>query len=135
IYPDFEFWKIQKELSLLMVDSDILYRPFYTLSNGEQSKVLLSTLFLKENNFLLIDEPTNHLDTKTRQVLSDYLKTKKGFILVSHDRAFMDNCVDHILSINNTDIDIQSGNFSSWWSNKIDRDNYEIAKNKKLKGE
>jgi lincosamide and streptogramin A transport system ATP-binding/permease protein len=39
-----------------------LYRPFYTLSNGEQTKVLLAALFLKDNSFLLIDEPTNHLE-------------------------------------------------------------------------
>ena len=62
IYPDYVHWQLIKELSLLETDDSILYRPFQTLSDGEQTKVLLAILFLKENSFLLIDEPTNHLD-------------------------------------------------------------------------
>ncbi|WP_409342244.1 Lsa family ABC-F type ribosomal protection protein [Paenibacillus sp. MBLB4367] len=133
IYPDYEHWQIVRELSLLKVSEDVLYRPFETLSNGEQTKVLLATLFLKENSFLLIDEPTNHLDIHARKLVSDYLKTKHGFILISHDRAFLDNCVDHILSINKTHIEVQKGNFSDWWENKQRQDNYELAENDKLR--
>lgn len=133
ICPDYVHWEVMRELSLLEVSDDVLYRPFSTLSNGEQTKVLLAALFLKENSFLLIDEPTNHLDMNARQIVSDYLKSKHGFILVSHDRAFLDNCVDHILSINKTNIEIQRGNFSSWWANKELQDNFELAENEKLK--
>ena len=61
--------------------------------------MLLAALFLNDGHFLLIDEPTNHLDAKARELVSAYLKNKKGFILVSHDRCFLDGCVDHILSI------------------------------------
>jgi lincosamide and streptogramin A transport system ATP-binding/permease protein len=133
IYPDYEYWQIVRELSLLKVSEDVLYQPFETISNGVQTKVLLATLFLKENSFLLIDEPTNHLDIHARKLVSDYLKRKNGFILVSHDRAFLDNCVDHILSINKTHIEIQKGNFSDWWENKQRQDNYELAENDKLR--
>ncbi|MDR7813883.1 Lsa family ABC-F type ribosomal protection protein [Lacrimispora sp.] len=133
ISPNSEDWEIVKELSLLDVDYDTLYRQFYTLSKGEQTKALLAAMFLKEKSFLLIDEPTNHLDAEARQKLSDYLKKKKGFILISHDRSFLDNCVDHILSINKTNIEIQKGNFSSWWRNKELQDNFELAENEKLK--
>ncbi|MDN9011150.1 Lsa family ABC-F type ribosomal protection protein [Brevibacillus laterosporus] len=133
IYPDYVHWKLMRELSLLKVSEDVLYRPFDSLSNGEQTKVLLATLFLKENHFLLIDEPTNHLDMHARKLVSDYLNTKSGFILVSHDRSFLDNCVDHILSINRTNIEIQKGNFSDWWENKERRDNFELAENERLK--
>lgn len=132
IYPDYQQWQVMRELSLMQVSEDVLYRPFATLSNGEQTKVLLAALFLKENSFLLIDEPTNHLDIKARKIVSDYLNSKHGFILVSHDRAFLDNCVDHILSINKTNIEIQKGNFSSWWENKKRQDNFELAENEKL---
>lgn len=132
IYPDYELWQVMRELSLLQVDEDVLYRPFATLSNGEQTKVLLAALFLKENSFLLIDEPTNHLDMEARKVVSDYLKSKRGFILVSHDRAFLDNCIDHVLSINKTNIEIQKGSFSSWWANKQRQDHFELAENEKL---
>lgn len=133
IYPDYLHWKLLRELSLLKVSEDVLYRPFDSLSNGEQTKVLLATLFIKENSFLLIDEPTNHLDMKGRKLVSDYLKTKSGFILVSHDRSFLDNCIDHILSINKTNIEIQRGNFSGWWENKKRQDNFELAENEKLR--
>ena len=133
IYPDYEYWQIVKELNLLQVDEEVLYRPFETLSNGEQTKVLLAVMFLKENSFLLIDEPTNHLDLQARETVSRYLNGKKGFILVSHDRAFLDGCIDHVLSINKTDIEIQQGNFSSWMANKTLQDNFELSENAKLK--
>ena len=125
-------WEIVRELSLLKISEQVLERPFATLSNGEQTKILLAALFLKENNFLLIDEPTNHLDREGRALVGEYLKSKTGFILVSHDRAFLDNCVDHVLSINKADIDVQRGNFSSWLANKENQDNFELARNEKL---
>lgn len=133
IYPDYVHWELMRELSWLKVSEDVLYRPFESLSNGEQTKILLAALFLKENSFLLIDEPTNHLDMHARKLVSDYLKSKSGFILVSHDRAFLDNCVDHILSINRTNIEVQKGNFSDWRANKQRQDQYELAENEKLK--
>lgn len=135
IVPHAEPWQLMRELTLLNVSEDVLYRPFSTLSNGERTKVLLAALFLKEDRFLLIDEPTNHLDMDARQAVSDYLRGKKGFILVSHDRAFLDNCVDHILSINRTNIEVQKGNFSSWWRNKLQEDERELAENERLKKE
>ena len=68
-----------------------------------------------------------------RRIVSEYLRGKRGFILVSHDRVFLDNCIDHILSINRTNIEIQKGNFSSWWHNKQLQDSLEIARNEALK--
>ena len=133
IAPNVEDWQIIKELNLLNTDTEILYRNFNLLSGGEQVKILLISLFLKENNFLLIDEPTNHLDIETRNNLIEYLNKKKGFILVSHDRNFLDKVVNHIISINNTDIDIQKGNFSTWKENKDRQDNFELTQNEKIK--
>ncbi len=132
IYPNYEFWKLCKEISLLQIDEEILFRPFETLSNGEQTKILLAILFLKEDNFLLIDEPTNHLDMESREAVSKYLNRKNGFILVSHDRAFLDSCIDHVLSINRNNIEIQKGNYSSWQKNKENNDNMERSQNEKL---
>ena len=132
IAPNAQDWEFMKELNLLNTDTEILYRKFNLLSGGEQVKILLISLFLKGNNFLLIDEPTNHLDIETRNNLVNYLEKKKGFILVSHDRNFLDKVVDHIIAINNTNIEIQQGNFSSWKENKDRQDNYEIMQNEKL---
>lgn len=133
LFPDYEYWQLSRELSLLQVGEELLYRPFASLSGGEQCKIMLATLFLKEHQFLLIDEPTNHLDVEGREIVSQYLKRKKGFILVSHDRAFLDECVDHILSINKTNIEVRRGNFSSWWEDKQRQDQFELAENEKLK--
>ena len=77
ICSDYQPWKLKKELNQLQVTDDVLYRQFSTLSNGEQTKVLIAALFLKDNNFLLIDEPTNHLDQGARKIVSDYLNSKK----------------------------------------------------------
>ena len=132
---DYQNWELSRELNLLQVSEDVIYRPFETLSNGEQTKLMLAALFLKENSFLLIDEPTNHLDISGRKIVSEYLKSKSGFVLVSHDRYFLDECVDHILSINKSNIEIERGNFSSWLINKERRDSFELAENEKLKKE
>ena len=135
IYAEYSYWQLSREMNLLQLDEEVLYRPFETLSNGEQTKLMLAVLFLKENNFLLIDEPTNHLDIQGRELVSRYLNSKKGFILVSHDRAFLDGCVDHILSINKTNIEVCRGDFSTWYENKQRRDAFEQAENDKLKRE
>lgn len=133
LYPENEFWKICRELTLLQVDADVLYRPFSTLSNGEQTKVMLAVLFSMDHRFLLIDEPTNHLDQQARKLVKEYLKQKKGFLLVSHDRDFLDQCVDHVLVINKTNIEVYQGNFSTWWEQKNRQDAYEMAENERLK--
>lgn len=135
VCPHAEDWQFMKELSLLDVDIERLYLPFATLSQGEQNKALLAALFLNENTFLLIDEPTNHLDYDARQKIANYLAKKQGFILISHDRQLLDSCVDHILSINKASIELQQGNFSTWYQNKQQQDQYEIAQNEKLKKE
>lgn len=128
-----EDWEIYREMSLLKMDSDTDYRQFCTLSGGEQVKALLVGLFLRRNSFLLIDEPTNHLDSDGRRILGEYLSRKKGFIVISHDRKFLDACTDHILSINRCGLEIQKGNYSDWQRNKDMRDNFEISRNEKLK--
>ena len=135
MHPEYEYWRVAREMAKLQLDEAVLYRPYGTLSNGEQTKLQLAVLFSKENHFLLIDEPTNHLDIRGRELVSKYLGSKKGFILVSHDRAFLDGCVDHILSINKSDIQICKGNFSTWWENKSRQDAFEQAENEKLKKE
>ena len=78
LHPEYEYWKIAREMHALELDEEVLYRPYGTLSNGEQTKLQLAVLFSKENNFLLIDEPTNHLDIRGRELVSRYLSGKKG---------------------------------------------------------
>jgi lincosamide and streptogramin A transport system ATP-binding/permease protein len=133
--PDVPGWKFRREAGLLQIRDDALSRPFYSLSNGEQTKVLLCLMFLRQDHFLLIDEPTNHLDLAGREALSAYLSTKSGFILVSHDRSVLDNCVDHILSINRADIEVLRGNCTDWIEYRRRQDAFEMDENERLKKE
>lgn len=133
IEPMIEQWKIERELNMLDVGLNVLYRPFSTLSMGEQTKVMLAILFLKENSFLLIDEPTNHLDQEGRQTVAQYLQKQSGFLLVSHDRYFVDQCCDHVIAILSSSIECMRGNFSSWYNYKLRKDQSEIEENKRLK--
>ncbi len=130
-----EIWRVVCELGGLDADAELLYRPFETLSYGERTKVMLAVLFSGENDFLLIDEPTNHLDMAARDTVKKYLRTKKGFILVSHDRDLLDACTDHILALNRCTIEVQSGNFSSWWENKQKGDAFARAENDRHRSE
>jgi lincosamide and streptogramin A transport system ATP-binding/permease protein len=126
-----EEWRVICELEKLEASAELLYRPFDSLSFGERTKVLLAILFSGENDFLLIDEPTNHLDQAARGIVKEYLQSKKGFLLVSHDRDLLDACIDHVLVINRKSLEVQSGNFSSWWENKKKKDSFSEAENEK----
>ena len=130
-----ENWRIICELGELGEDSEILYRPYHTLSHGERTKILLAILFSGDNDFLLIDEPTNHLDREAREIVKKYLASKKGFILVSHDRDLLDACTDHCLVLNRSSIEVQNGNFSVWWENKQRKDRFVMSENEKHKKE
>lgn len=135
VCPDGEFWMLLREMNLLELNEETLFRPFSTLSRGEQTKALLAALFCREGSFLLIDEPTNHLDAEGRRLVSRYLSRKKGFILVSHDRDFLDGCIDHVMALNRESIEIVQGNFSSWKENRDRQDACERQENEKLKKE
>ena len=133
--PDAQEWQLLREAAKLDIGDDVLYRPFNTLSNGERTKLLLAAMFLKGNSFPLIDEPTNHLDEAGRELLGHYLSKKSGFILVSHDRRFLDVCTDYTLAVNRENIELIRGSFSTWFDEKARRDESERAENLRLKTE
>lgn len=124
--------KIKREIKRMGLDEELLTRDFTTLSGGEQTKVMLISLFVKQNTFILLDEPTNHLDVKGKKEVADYLRKKKGFMIVSHDREFIDSVVDHILSLNKSDIRIEKGNYSTWKNNKDLVEEYEFRTKKNI---
>lgn len=127
--------KIEKEISYMKMSNDLLKREFRTLSLGERTRALITALFLKKNSFPLIDEPTDHLDMNGRLILGEYLSQKRGFILASHDRNFLDLCIDHVLSINKSDVRINKGNYSQWKNNMDIEEEYELRKNENLRRE
>ena len=105
---------IAREFDGMGLAAELMSRPFGSLSGGEQTRALIVALFLDSAAFPLIDEPTNHLDRQGRQRLMAYLACKSGFLLVSHDRRFLDGAVDHIVSINRSDVRVNNGNYSQW---------------------
>jgi len=133
--PDTPTWQLEREAKLLEIREEALYVPFENASKGEQTKIMLCALFAGGEKFLLIDEPTNHLDALGRKSVANYLKKKRGFILVSHDRDFLDEVCDHVLVINKKSIEVQKGNFSSWWENKKRQDQFEQTQNDRLTGQ
>lgn len=129
--PQVEEWQILVQLGQIGMDPECMYRPFGTLSYGERTRVMLAVLFASDDEMLLIDEPTNHLDKDARESVKEYLKSKKGFILVSHDRDLLDAVTDHVLVLNRSSIEVFQGNFSTWLENKERADAFARAENEK----
>jgi lincosamide and streptogramin A transport system ATP-binding/permease protein len=129
--PSCEEWRVLREMDELELDAEDLYRPFGELSLGQRTKIMLAVLFSGEGDFLLIDEPTNNLDAQARQTIRGYLASKKGFILVSHDAALLDAVGDHVLVLSRCSIEVQAGNFTSWWENKEKADSHARRENEK----
>lgn len=126
---------ICKELSQMGLSETLLEQDFATLSGGEQTCMLIIALFLRKDTFVLLDEPTNHLDAGKKEHLKEYLKKKKGFIIASHDTAFLDAVCDHILAINKADISIEQGNYSTWRNNMELKEQFELRTKEKLERE
>jgi len=105
---------IEREFDLMGLSMGLLDRPYGELSSGQQTRVQIVSLFLSRQTYPLIDEPTNHLDLPGRKAVAEYLKGQKGFLLVSHDRALLDACTDHTVSINRSDVRVNRGNWSQW---------------------
>jgi ATP-binding cassette subfamily F protein 3 len=88
-------------------------QPFNSLSGGEKTKASLARLLLKKPDFLILDEPTNHLDRDSLQWLEQYLRNFPGtYLLVSHDRFFLDRTVDRILDLRRGQLKEYKGNYS-----------------------
>jgi ATP-binding cassette, subfamily F, member 3 len=91
-------------------------------SGGWQMRIALAKLLLQKPSLLLLDEPTNHLDLETRNWLEEYLRTyPKGYILISHDRYFLDVTIDKIVEIWNKRLHVYHGNYEKYLLQKAER--------------
>lgn len=108
--------------------------PVSTLSGGERNRLMLAKLFAKPFNLLVMDEPTNDLDVETLELLEELLMNYEGtLILVSHDRAFMDNVVTSTLVFEgNAQVNEYVGGYEDWIRQSANQDiNNKVSNTKK----
>ena len=108
-------YKIKQILTGLELETEYYDRVLEKLSGGEKARVALSKLLLQEPDLLILDEPTNHLDLYSIEWLEEFLKKyNNAFLLVSHDRYFLDNVCNKIFEIENKQLYKYDGNFSEF---------------------
>lgn len=113
--------EIQKVIQGLQLYSFVNH-PFLSLSGGEQTKIMLGKLLLSHPDLLLLDEPTNHLDLFAVEWLEQYLTTYTGtVVIISHDRYFLDQVVTKIADLEEGELSLYYGNYSSFMIEKEDR--------------
>lgn len=96
---------------------------FSSLSGGQQTRVILCKLLLGESNLLLLDEPTNHLDIESTEWLEDFLRDYKGaFVIISHDRYFLDRVTNKTFELENNKLTVYNGNYSTYVKLKEERE-------------
>ncbi|MFZ9045763.1 MAG: ABC-F family ATP-binding cassette domain-containing protein [Cyclobacteriaceae bacterium] len=96
-----------------------LQRPLHEFSGGWRMRVMLAKLLLEQPSLLMLDEPTNHLDLPSIQWLETYLQTYEGaYIIVSHDRRFLNASVNKIVEVFNRDLHLYPGNYDFYEEEK-----------------
>jgi ATP-binding cassette subfamily F protein 3 len=115
-------FKAEQVLEGLGFTTEQLNKPLTTFSGGWRMRVMLAKILLQKPDLLLLDEPTNHLDLPSIEWLENYLTTYTGtFIIVSHDRFFLDKVVTKIAEVANAKITLYSGNYSFFLEEKAER--------------
>ena len=111
----------QLMVGLGFTDSDFS-KALNDFSGGWRVRLNLAKTLMQPSDLLLLDEPTNHLDLDTIIWLGNWIKSFQGaLLLISHDREFLDECVDHIAHIHNQQIELYSGNYTQFEARKAAR--------------
>ncbi|MDA2919615.1 ATP-binding cassette domain-containing protein [Desulfobacterota bacterium AH_259_B03_O07] len=129
--------EIRSLLGAFLFSGEEVYKPISVLSGGEKSRIALAETLLSPKNFMILDEPTNHLDIKSRNVLVDALKQYKGtFLVVSHDRHFLDQVANKIWYADKRNIITYPGTYSEFhYHQKLgEKETSEISKDKRRDG-
>ncbi len=96
--------------------------PVSSFSGGWRMRLNLARTLMSRSDLLLLDEPTNHLDLDAVLWLEDWLKAYEGtLVLISHDRDFLDAIVDHIIHIENAQVTLYTGNYSTFEQTRAER--------------
>ncbi len=106
---------IRTLLGAFLFRGDDVFKLVSVLSGGERSRVALARTLISPANFLILDEPTNHLDIQSRSVLVEALRQYSGtFVLISHDRHFLDQIATKVWRAEAGEIRVYHGNYSDY---------------------
>lgn len=116
--------KIRTILGAFLFHGDDVFKKVSVLSGGEKSRLALAKMLLQPANFLIMDEPTNHLDMKSKRILQEALDEFKGtFVIVSHDRSFLDPLVNKVAEFRHGAVRTFHGNVSDYlWKKRQEQD-------------
>jgi ATP-binding cassette subfamily F protein 3 len=111
--------KAEEILEGLGFSTEELHKPLRQFSGGWRMRVMLAKLLLQKPDLLLLDEPTNHLDLPSIQWIEEYLDDYEGaYIIVSHDRYFLDRCTDITVEVAQHKLNYYAGNYSFYLEEK-----------------
>lgn len=100
-------------------DNEQMAMPIGVLSGGQKGKLQLAKMLLSGANLLLLDEPTNHLDITSVEWLEDFLRSYSGaFVVISHDRYFLDKITNRTFELENQRLTLYKGNYSAYLAQK-----------------
>lgn len=114
-----QMYKVKKILSTLQLSNIDEFQLVRTMSPGQKMKLYLAKLLVDEPTILLLDEPTNHLDIDGIMWFEKFVKDFKGIvIMVSHDRSFLNNCINHVFEIDEQKLYIWEGDYDDYLEQK-----------------
>ena len=132
-YTGKEEWECGKVAASFQLKGDLLDSEIGALSGGFRTRVKLTSMLLKDPNFLILDEPTNYLDLKTLILLEDFLQEYDGaFLIVSHDREFLKKTCEHTLEVENGEMTLYPGTVNEYLIFKEEQKNQALSSNKNI---
>lgn len=129
-------WELESEAKSVLTKLGItdFSKNIEELSGGQKRRIALASALINTADLLILDEPTNHLDNKTIEWLEEYLKNRKGALLmVTHDRYFLDRVTNRIIELENANLYSYEGNYNYYVEKKADREERELATERKRK--
>ncbi|MEQ8882622.1 MAG: ABC-F family ATP-binding cassette domain-containing protein, partial [Cyclobacteriaceae bacterium] len=111
--------KAEEILEGIGFTTEDLERPLREFSGGWRMRVMLAKLLLEKPSLLMLDEPTNHLDLPSIKWIENYLQSYEGaYIIVSHDRRFLNSCVNKIVEVSGYQLNVYAGNYDKFIEEK-----------------